>query len=79
MLKLFHDDFLYTVAGTGEARVNGVLKAVTNPVTVIDGIPYIPVTLLKENLGIEVYDSGSLSAFGTGINGAVIDSLVNEF
>lgn len=47
--------------------------------TVIDGIPYIPVTLLKENLGIEVYDSGSLSAFGTGINGAVIDSLVNEF
>ncbi len=79
ILKLRGTDALYTTVGTNQIRKNGVLLTLTNPATVINGIPYIPVSLLSEALGIEVYENGSLTAFGTNINQAAVNALATEF
>ena len=48
----------YTVLGTNEARVNGRVTALSNPVKVINGVIMVPVTYLSECFGMDVYDSG---------------------
>ena len=79
MYKLRGADDLYTTVGTLEIRKNGVLKVMTNPVTTVDGIPYVPVTLFSEVLGLELYESGNMAAFGKNINKAAVDALASEF
>lgn len=72
MLKLMGEKRIYTIMGSGETHVNGALTAITNPATDIDGVPYIPVSFLKEALGLEVYETEDRVAFGTGINTAAV-------
>ena len=79
MYKLRGADVLYTTVGTLEVRKNGVLKTMTNPVEVVDGIPYVPVTLFSEVLDLELYESGNMAAFGKNINKAAVDALASEF
>lgn len=79
MLKLRGKERLYTTIGTNEIRKNGVALYLSNPAMVIDGIPYIPVTLLSEALGLEIYESGAITAFGKNINKTAVDALINEF
>ena len=76
MLKLMGENRIYTILGTQEVRLNGRLVTITNPATDIDGLSYIPVTFLKEVLGLEIYETNDRVAFGTGINTASVDSLV---
>lgn len=55
----------YTTVGSNAAVFEGRDITITNPVTVVDGIPYIPVTLLSEMFGYTVTDlSGGAFAFG---------------
>lgn len=72
MLKLMGEKRIYTTVGSAEAHLNGALVAITNPATDIDGIPYIPVSFLKEVMGLEVYETADRVAFGTGINTAAV-------
>ena len=44
----------YTTLGTLEARVDGVVTTLSAPVKAIDGIIYVPVSLLSECFGWEV-------------------------
>ncbi len=79
MLKLRGKERLYTTVGTNEIRKNGVALKLSNPATVIDGIPYIPVTLLSEALDVEIYENGALVAFGKNINKAAVEALASKF
>ncbi len=79
MFKLRGEITFYTTVGTLEGRRNGVLKTLTNPVTVIDGIPYVPVTIFSDIFGLEVYESGNMAAFGKNINKTAVDALASEF
>ncbi len=79
ILKLRGEDRIYTTVGTNEARKNGISLTLTNPATVIDGIPYIPVSLLKEALNLEIYENGYVVAFGKNINKAAVDALALKF
>ncbi|MDP4132700.1 MAG: stalk domain-containing protein [Bacillota bacterium] len=49
----------YTVIGSNEARINGVVKALSNPVKIVNGVIYVPVTYLADCFGWEVYDAGN--------------------
>ncbi len=79
MLKLKGKDMLYTTLDTNEIRKNGALITISKPAKAIDGIPYIPISLLKEALGLEIYENGKIAAFGETINKAAVDRLTNEF
>ena len=79
MFKLRGETTFYTTVGTLEGRKNGVLKTLTNPVTVIDGIPYVPVTIFSDIFDYEVYESGNMTAFGKNINKTAVDALASEF
>ncbi len=79
MLKLDGEKFIYTTVGTNNVRVDGVYTPVTSPATVIDGIPYIPVSWMAEAWGLEVYENGALASFGKNINQAAVNALVTEF
>ena len=46
---------------------------------VIDGIPYVPVTIFSDIFGLEVYESGNMAAFGKNINKTAVDALASEF
>ncbi len=79
MLKLDGKKFVYTTVGELFARTEGVLTCLSNPATVIDGITYIPVSMLSECLGLEIYENGALTAFGNNINKAAVDALAPKF
>ena len=53
-----NNNWMWTKANSCEARVNGYLKALSNPVKVVGGIPYVPVSLLSECFGFNVADIG---------------------
>ncbi len=46
-----------------------------DPVTVIDGIPYLPMSFFADVEGFSVYNSGNKWAFGTNIDQNAVDSL----
>ncbi len=50
--------WIYSEVGSLDARVNGYHKALTNPVKMINGIPYVPVTYLSDCLSWKLYDAG---------------------
>lgn len=79
MLKLMGDDFYYTTAGTNEFRKNGVLNSLTTPVIAIDGLPYIAAEAVAEIYGMELYETGDVTAFGKAIDRAAVDALADRF
>ena len=67
----------YTVLGTNEARVNGRVTALSNPVKVINGVIMVPVTYLSECFGVDIYDSGDgyISVGRYGVPKASVDKV----
>lgn len=52
--------WVYTTAGSLEAHKDGRVLYMTNPVKVVDGIPYVPATLLSECFGFTVFPVGDV-------------------
>ena len=52
-LNISGSTWMWTVAGSLEARVDGKYKALSNPVKEKDGIVYVPASLLSECFGYE--------------------------
>ena len=50
--------WIYTYLGTNEARVDGKVQSLSNPVKAVNGIIYVPVSLLSECFGWEVISLG---------------------
>ncbi len=50
----------YTVLGTNEVRINGKAATLTNPVKVINGICYIPLSYFSEVFGWEVENANGI-------------------
>ncbi len=50
--------WIYTYLGTSLATIDGEDKTITNPTKAVDGIVYIPVSLLSECFGWEVNEIG---------------------
>ena len=48
----------YTVLGSLSGAINGKDTVLSNPVTAIDGIIYVPVTYISEMFGLNVFDMG---------------------
>lgn len=48
----------YTVLGSLSGAINGKDTVLSNPVTAVDGIIYVPVTYLSEMFGLNVFDMG---------------------
>ncbi len=76
MLKLLGEKETYMTIGENTVRVDGRLVYMSNPALIIDGLPYVPITFFNEALGLEIYDSATKVAFGKGINGSLIESVV---
>ena len=49
--KITNYQWTYSVIGSPEARINGELRSLSTPVTVIDGIIYVPMTYVAETFG----------------------------
>ncbi len=56
----------YTIVGSMEARMNGRLVTLSNPVKVVNGLRYIPLSYLTEVFGWETYVSGDVFAVSVG-------------
>ena len=57
----------YSVMGSAEARVNGVLTALKAPVTAVDSVIYFPVSMLYDCYGLNVTKlSDGVYAIGNG-------------
>ena len=56
--ELCDEYWIYSAIDSKEGRVNGYYKELTNPVKMINGIPYVPHTYLSDCLGWKVYDAG---------------------
>lgn len=54
----------YSVIGSLDVRINGVLSTLTNPVIAENGIVYIPVTYLSDTLGWTLTESDGLYILG---------------
>ena len=50
--------WIYSEVDSIDGRINGYYKALTNPVKLINGIPYVPHTYLADCLNWQVYDAG---------------------
>ena len=59
LTKIAEKNWYYTVIGSYEARANGRLKAISAPVTVVNGIIYVPVSLFNEVIGKTVTNAGN--------------------
>ncbi|MDP4133035.1 MAG: stalk domain-containing protein [Bacillota bacterium] len=57
-MKISNEVWIYTTAGSNEVRINGKAKVLKNPVKVINGIPYVPLTLLEDCFGWSIQDMG---------------------
>ena len=75
IVKLEGEKEVYTYVGTLEARCDGALVTLKDPVTVIDGIPYLPMSFFADVEGFSVYSSGNKWAFGKNIDQGAVDSL----
>ena len=64
----------YTIVGSLEARQNGRLVALSNPVKVVNGLRYIPVSYLSEVFGWSVknYGNGIYAVSGETINDSAV-------
>ncbi len=56
----------YTIVGSMEARKNGAVVALSNPVKVVDGLRYIPLSYISEVFGWKVYVNGDTFAISGG-------------
>lgn len=66
-LNISDSTWMWTLAGSLEARVNGRFKALSNPVKEKDGIVYVPDSLLSECFGYEILKlDGGLHLIGKG-------------
>ena len=59
LTKIAEKNWYYTAIGSYEARANGRLKAISAPVTVVNGIIYVPVSLFNEVIGKTVTNAGN--------------------
>ena len=50
--------WIYSEVGSTDCRINGYYNTLTNPVKLINGVPYVPHTYLSDCLGWQVYDAG---------------------
>ena len=57
--EIINNTFTYTVLGSNEVRVNGVMKTLTNPVIYENGRFLIPLTLISDCYGWEVKAMGN--------------------
>ena len=57
--EIINNTFTYTVLGSDEVRVNGVMKTLTNPVIYENGRFLIPLTLISDCYGWEVKAMGN--------------------
>lgn len=49
----------YTVLGSNEMHINGVAGYLSNPVTAVNGVIYVPLSYLSECLGFQVFNAGN--------------------
>ncbi|MBQ2942937.1 MAG: hypothetical protein IJD97_11960 [Clostridia bacterium] len=70
--EIVDNRWTYSFIGTNEVRVNGKVRALSNPLKLVDGIPYMPITYFAEAFDLEVKDlGGGIFAIGRyGINEA---------
>ena len=68
--EIVDNRWTYSFIGTSEVRVNGKIRTLSNPLKLVDGIPYMPVTYFAEAFDLEVKDlGGGIFAIGRyGIN-----------
>ena len=64
----------YTIVGSLEARQNGRLVTLSNPVKVVNGLRYIPVSYLNEVFGwsVKSYGNGIYAVSGAEINDGAV-------
>ncbi|MDP4133041.1 MAG: hypothetical protein Q8882_03415 [Bacillota bacterium] len=49
----------YTTIGSYEVRINGKLSKLENPVKIVDGLIYVPITYAKDCFEYSIYDVGN--------------------
>ena len=68
--EIVDNRWTYSFIGTSEVRVNGKIRTLSNPLKLVDGIPYMPITYFAEAFDLEIKDlGGGIFAIGRyGIN-----------
>ncbi len=72
--EIINNTFTYTVLGSNEVRVNGVMKPLTAPVVYENGRFLIPLTLISDCYGWEVNSLGN-GIYTVSKNGAPMDNV----
>ncbi len=73
-------EWTYNVIGSTEARNNGVVKTLTAPVTVANGMIYVPVSYLADVFGWNVknFGNGLYAVSKTAIDDATVTAVANH-
>ena len=73
-------EWTYNVIGSTEARNNGVVKTLTVPVTVANGMIYVPVSYLADVFGWNVknFGNGLYAVSKTAIDDATVTAVANH-
>ncbi|MDP4133039.1 MAG: stalk domain-containing protein [Bacillota bacterium] len=79
-MKISNYKWIYTSLGSNEIRIDGELGHLSNPVKVINGMVYVPATLLSEGFGWTVTSIGSgvYAMAKKTVNTDVVTSVLNH-